>query len=116
MRTLLLAGCEQCLETTAKCNAAAERCVEVCGTFGDFERERCAMLGRDCADVGRLVEGLMQRSSPFMAEACALHASTCDALADFCEKWPDDACCHEAMVAARACARACRVCATGKVA
>ena len=47
MRTLLLAGCEQCLETTAKCNAAAERCVEVCSTFGDFERERCAMLTQD---------------------------------------------------------------------
>jgi hypothetical protein len=97
-----------CLKTTARCIAAAERCVAACGTSGDAERERCAVLGRDCADVGRLVEALMLRRSPYAADACALHAVTCDAFADYCAKWPNEACCKEAMTAARACAVACR--------
>jgi hypothetical protein len=105
-----------CLETTAKCIAAAERCAMICGTSGDAERERCAVLGRDCADVGRLVEMLMLRDSPYGPDACALHAVTCDAFADYCAKWPNEACCQEAMTAARACAVTCRSCATKEAA
>ena len=103
---------EDCLFTTPKCIAGAERCAAVCGTSGDADRERCAVLARDCADVGRLVEALMLRGSPYVREACALHAVTCDALAGHCAKWPNESCCKEAMEAARACADACRVCAT----
>ena len=105
-----------CLATTARCNAAAERCIAACATSGDPERERCAVLGRDCADVGRLVEALMQRDSPYVRDACALHAATCDAFAEYCAKWPKEACCHDAMIAARACSVACRVCATSRAA
>ena len=65
---------DDCLDTTAKCIAAAERCAAICGTSGDAERERCAVLGRDCADVGRLVETLMLRRSPYAPDACTLHA------------------------------------------
>lgn len=101
---------DNCLTTTPACIAAAERCAACCGTSGDVERERCAALARDCADVGRLVEALMLRNSAFAADACALHALTCDAFADFCAKWPKEACCREASVAARACASACRAC------
>jgi hypothetical protein len=107
---------EQCIDTTTRCIAAAERCVAMCGTSGDAERERCAALGRDCADVGRLVEALMLRQSPYAADACGLHAVTCDAFADYCAKWPNESCCKEAMNAARACARACRSCATREAA
>jgi hypothetical protein len=98
------------VETTTRCISAAERCAAICGTSGDVERERCAVLGRDCADVGRLVEALMLRGSTYAAAACALHATTCDAFADYCAKWPGEACCKEAMIAARACAVACRAC------
>jgi len=101
---------DDCLNTTPKCIAAAERCAASCGTSGDKEREKCAALARDCADAGRLVEMLMLRGSRFAPEACALHGLTCDALADQCAKWPNDACCKEAMNAARACAIACRAC------
>lgn len=101
---------DQCLDTTAKCIAAAERCASICGTSGDRERERCATLGRDCADVGRLVETLMLRGSGYAPDACALHAVTCDAFADYCAKWPTESCCKEAMMAARACAAECRAC------
>jgi hypothetical protein len=101
---------DDCLNTTPKCIAAAERCVAGCGMSGDPERERCAVLARDCADVGRLVEMLMLRGSPYAADACALHARTCDALADYCAKWPDEPCCKEAMTTAQACADACRAC------
>jgi hypothetical protein len=101
-----------CLETTPKCIAAAERCAATCGTSGDAERERCAVLARDCADVGRLVETLMLRRSSYAPDACALHAVTCDAFADYCAKWPNETCCREAMIAARACAVTCRACAT----
>jgi hypothetical protein len=111
-----MSNCGECLETTARCTAAAERCIAVCATSGDRERERCAVLGRDCADIGRLVEALMQRDSPYMPAACALHAKACEAFAEYCAKWPHDFCCHEAMLAARACAVACRVCATSKAA
>ena len=107
---------DSCLETTAKCIATAERCAATCGTSGNGERERCAVLGRDCADVGRLVETLMLRRSPYAPDACALHAVTCDAFADYCAKWPNEACCKEAMIAARKCAEACRACGTKKVA
>jgi hypothetical protein len=100
---------EVCLGTTTKTIAAAERCAAICGTSGDKERERCAVLGHDCADVGRLVEALMLRQSPYASEACALHAVTCDAFADYCAKWPNEACCREAMEAARECAAACRI-------
>src|SRR5262245_1885042 len=86
---------DNCLETTPRCIAAAERCASVCGTAGDPERERCAVLARDCAEVGRLVETLMLRRSPYASEACALHALACDAFADICAKWPNDACCKE---------------------
>ena len=107
---------DTCLDTTAKCTAAAERCSAICSTTGDRERERCAVLGRDCADVGRLVETLMLRHSPYASDACMLHAVTCDAYADYCAKWPNETCCKEAMIAARACAVACRVCGTRKAA
>jgi hypothetical protein len=103
---------DDCLQTTSKCVAAAERCAAECGTSGDVKRERCAMLARDCADVGRLVEALMLRRSPYAASACLLHAETCDAFADCCAKWLNDACCRDAMTAARACAVACRACGT----
>lgn len=103
---------DNCLETTQKCVAAAERCAAECGTSGNTERERCAVLARDCADVGRLVEALMLRGSAYAPEACALHAVTCDAFADYCARWPTETCCKEAMTAARACAIACRACAT----
>ena len=102
---------DNCLETTSKCIAAAERCAAVCGTSGDAERERCAVLARDCVDVGRVVEALMQRQSRFAPDACALHALTCDAFADYSARWPNDACCKEATNAARACAASCRSCA-----
>jgi hypothetical protein len=88
----------------------------ICGTSGNAERERCAVLARDCAEVGRLVETLMLRGSTFAAGACALHAETCDAFADYCAKWPEEACCKEAMTAARACAVACRSCVTSEAA
>jgi len=107
----MIALYNDCLKTTAECIAAAERCAACCGTSGDTERERCAVLGRDCADVGRLAETLMLRSGRFAADACLLHALTCDAFADYCAKWPNVACCAEAMTAARACAVACRSCA-----
>ena len=107
---------DDCLDTTSKCIAAAERCAATCGTSGDAERERCAVLARDCADVGRLVEALMLRRSPYAPDACALHAVTCDAFADYCAKWPNEACCREAMIAARACAVACRACGTKEAA
>ena len=107
---------EECLVTTPKSIAAAERCAAICGTSGDPERERCAVLGHDCADVGRLVEALMLRGSPYAPDACALHAQTCDAFADYCAKWPKEACCREAMVAARACSKACRACAVKEAA
>ena len=68
------------------------------------------MLARDCADVGRLVEALMLRRSPYAVTACLLHAETCDTFADCCAKWPTEACCKDAMAAARACAVACRAC------
>jgi hypothetical protein len=107
---------EDCLLTTANCISAAERCIAMCGTSGDREREKCAVLGRDCADAGRFVEALMMRGSPYAAQACALHAATCDAFADYCAKWPREACCQEAMKAARACAVACRACTTKEAA
>ena len=103
---------DTCIVTTTECVAAAERCVSECGTSGDTERERCAVLGRDCADIGRLVEALMLRQSPYVAEACALYAVSCDAFADFCAKMLQHKCCKDAMDAARACAKACRACAT----
>ena len=103
---------DTCIDTTTTCIAAAERCVAECGTSGDANRERCAVLGRDCADIGRLVEGLMLRNSVYVAEACELYAASCDAFADYCARMPEHACCNEAMEAARACAKACRVCAT----
>ena len=103
---------DTCLETTTRCVATAERCVTECGTSGDVERERCAVLGRDCADIGRLVESLMLRNSPYVAEACALHAASCDAFADYCARMLQYSCCNEAMNAARACAKACRTCAS----
>jgi hypothetical protein len=101
---------DDCLNTTSQCIAAAERCISICWTSGDRERERCAVLGRDCADVGRLVEALMLRGSDYAPDACALHAVACDAFADYCAKWPNESCCKEAMTAARACAEACRAC------
>jgi hypothetical protein len=104
---------DNCFVTTPKCIAAAERCAASCGTSGNAERERCAVLARDCADVGRLTEALMLRNSAFAAEACALHALTCDAFADYCAKFPNEACCREAMIAARECAVACRACKRG---
>ena len=107
---------DNCLETTLKCIAAAERCAVICGTSGDTERERCAVLARDCADIGRLVESLMQRASPYAPDACAVHAVSCDAFADYCARWPNESCCQEAMIAARACAIACRSCSTGQAA
>jgi hypothetical protein len=107
---------DNCLRTTAQCTVAAERCAAVCGTSGDAERERCAVLGRDCADIGRLVEALMLRGSSYVPEACAIHAVACDAFADYCAKWPQQICCREAMIAARACAVACRACQTREAA
>jgi hypothetical protein len=65
------------------------------------------VLGRECADVGRLAEALLLRHSPTAAAVCALHAATCDAFADHCAKWRKKACCKAAMVAARECATAC---------
>jgi hypothetical protein len=107
---------DNCLNTTSKCIAAAERCAAICGTSGDSERVRCAVLARDCADVGRLVELLMLRTSPYAPQACALHAVTCDDFADYCARWPHEYCCKEAMNAARACAAACRACSTREAA
>lgn len=115
-RCVMSVAYDQCIDTTTRCIAAAERCVAICGTSGDAERERCAALGRDCADVGRLVEALMLRGSPYASDACGLHAVTCDAFADYCAKWPKERCCNEAMIAARACAKACRSCATREAA
>ena len=105
-----------CLETTSDCAAAAERCAAACGTSGDAERERCALCARDCADVGRLVEALMLRRSPYAEAACLLQATACDDFADCCVLWPDEACCRDAMHAARACAAACRACAVREAA
>ena len=106
----MVAVYDVCLEQTAECIAAAERCTVMCGTSGDAERARCAALAHDCADVGRLVETLMLRHSPYAAFACLLHATTCDDFADYCARWPNEACCRDGMYAARACAAACRAC------
>ena len=101
---------DDCVSTTQKCIAAAERCAASCGTSGNAVRERCAVFAHDCADAGRLVEAFMLRGSAFASQACALHAVTCDALADECAKCGNETCCKEAMIAARACAVACRAC------
>ena len=105
-----------CLETTSDCIAAAERCAVMCGTSGDEARERCAVFAHDCADVGRLVEALMLRRSPYAENACLLHATACDDFADYCAQWPNEACCRDAMNAARACAVACRACSVKEAA
>jgi len=107
---------DRSFEAIGTCTAAAERCAACCGTSADVERERCAVLGRDCADVGRLAEALVLRNSRYAAEACTLHATTCEAFADYCAKWPKENCCKAAMLAARACARACRLVGTGQAA
>lgn len=103
-------ACSQCLDVTTHCVRAAETCAVCCGTSGNRERERCAQLARDCSDIGRLAELLMLRGSPTTGEACELHAVACDALAAECAHWPNEACCQEAMLAAQACAVACRSC------
>jgi len=105
-----------CLEATSDCTAAAERCAVACATSGDAERERCALFARDCADVGRLVEALILRRSPYAENACLLHATACEDFARYCAKWPDEACCRDAMLAARTCAAACRACAVREAA
>jgi hypothetical protein len=97
-----------CLETTSDCIAAAERCGVTCGTSGNVERERCALVAHDCADIGRLVETLMLRHSRYAGDTCLLHATACDDFADYCAKWPHADCCRDARRAARACAAACR--------
>lgn len=40
-----------CLDTTVQCIEACEACARECGTSGDAERETCAALARDCADI-----------------------------------------------------------------
>jgi hypothetical protein len=99
-----------CLTTTAACIAACERCAKECGLSGDPEREKCAALCRDCADVARLSEALMLRGSPYATDLCALHEELCQACADLCSQFTH-ACCQACAKACAACATTCHSCA-----
>jgi hypothetical protein len=100
---------QPCLATTVKCLEACEACFVECGTSGDREREKCAALARDCADLAALSLALMSRGSAYADDLCALHARACQACADTCAKFPEHACCVECMAACRACAAECRI-------
>jgi hypothetical protein len=102
---------EMCLGTTVRCIEACERCAAECGTSGNPEREKCAAVARDCADIASLSMALMSRGSQYYDEICQVHAKACDACAAICAKFPEHACCVECAKACRACAEECRACA-----
>lgn len=101
---------EMCLNTTVRCIEACERCAGDCGTSGDREREKCAVLARDCADIASLSMALMARGSRYADAICKVHAEACDACAEMCARFRDP-CCEDCMNACRACAVDCRACA-----
>lgn len=101
---------EPCLNTTARCIEACERCAVECGTSGNPEREKCATVARDCADIASLSLALMSRGSRYADAICEIHAQVCEACAEMCATFPDDACCAECLKACRACAVECRAC------
>jgi hypothetical protein len=95
-----------CVNTTVRCIEACERCAAECGTSGNAEREKCAAVARDCADIASLSLNLMSRGSRYADAICAAHAEACKACAEICAKFPH-ACCLECMNACVACAREC---------
>lgn len=99
---------EPCLDTTVRCIESCERCAAECGTSGDAEREKCAALARDCADIASLSLTLMSRGSRYADAICAVHADACEACAEMCGEFSHD-CCVECMKACEACAKECRV-------
>ena len=100
---------QPCVDTTVKCLEACERCAVECGTSGDWKREKCAALARDCADLAALSLALMSRESRYADDVCAVHAKACDACAELCAMFPEHVCCIECMKACRACAAECRI-------
>jgi hypothetical protein len=100
---------QPCLDTTVKCIEACERCAVECGMSGDRNREKCAAIARDCADIAALSLAFMARGSRYADDLCALHAKACEACADICETMLENPCCVECMTACRACAAECRV-------
>lgn len=100
---------EPCLTTTVECIEACEACARECGTSGDPEREKCAVLARDCADIASLSLALMARGSQYADAICRVHADACDACAAMCAKFQEHACCVDCLKACRACAAECRV-------
>ncbi len=99
-----------CTDTTVRCIEACEKCATECGTSVNKDRELCALLARDCADIGSLSLALMSRGSRYVKEICAVHAKACDACAEMCARFPTCSCCKACMDACRACAVECRAC------
>lgn len=97
-----------CGDTTIRCIEACERCAAECATAGNAEREKCAALARDCADIASLSLSLMSRGSLYADAICAVHAQACEACAQMCAKFTDP-CCVECMNACQACAKECGV-------
>ena len=101
---------EPCVDTTVRCLEACERCAAECGLSGDREREKCAALARDCADIASLSLALMARGSAYADMLCGVHALACEACAEQCAKFPDCECCRNCVEACRACAVECKAC------
>lgn len=95
-------GCRAC---HGECIAAISHCLRVGGKHAD---ERHISILQDCADLCKLSEDGMVRSSGVMERMCRLCGDVCMACAESCESFGDDRTMGKCAEACRACADSCR--------
>jgi hypothetical protein len=96
---------ERCIEACRDCHTACVETTFYClGKGGAHAEEKHIALLQDCADLGKLSEDTMLRSSDYVNRICQLCADVCEACAESCDRFGDDR-------AMKACANRCRSCA-----
>ena len=96
---------QECIDNCSNCHAAClETVVYRLQKGGDHAAESHVRLLLDCAEICQTSANFMLRNSPLHAITCAACAEICERCAVECEKFKGD-------MQMEACARMCRTCA-----
>ncbi len=102
MMELCIKDCRTC---HGVCVATISHCLMVGGKHAG---ERHVSILQDCADLCKLSEDGMVRSSDMMGRMCRLCGDACISCAESCESFGDDRAMEKCAEACRACADSCR--------
>ncbi|NLI73719.1 MAG: four-helix bundle copper-binding protein [Euryarchaeota archaeon] len=100
---------EKCIQDCKECHSICTAIISHCLKMGrEHANERHISILQDCADICKLSEDGMLRSSEMMERICRLCGDICTTCADSCESFTDDNFMEKCAEVCRICADSCR--------